>query len=403
MASLNWSDKYKSALEVKAHFRHNEKDERMKIKNPQNFHIDKSKTHLNFSICNRSYEERCMIYDKAVAYAEQMSHTETYVIKKGKNAGKTMTRTKTGMNKETVTCLGLETAAPADLPEDKCVEWAKRVHELECEFFGAENVIDTDGHFDEIHLYRDPVKKEYVWSRFHIHSAVLPRRADGSFCSRNIATRANIIKLNDMIEEMTQKEFGVQYNTGEAPRRKTVEVLKADSAAAELADKQQELTQVTAQIEDKKSEYETFDFAMKIRVRDIERHEKENDERQKRLDDREKDLDDREIALAVQAAKIKEEAEDEAERIKAEAKKEAEQIIAAAKTEAENIKAEAEIINADMEKINAKLKGIKKNLKTGETMDNRANDATANLNAPAVSNTRISTRFDGAASGYFGK
>ena len=400
MASINWSDKYKSALEVKAHFRHNEKDERMKIKNPQNFHIDKSKTHLNFSICNRSYEERCMLYDEAVAYAEQMSHTETYVIKKGKNAGKTMTRTKTGMKKDTVTCLGLETAAPVGLSVSQCAKWSKRVHEIACEFFGAENVIDTDGHFDEIHLYRDPVKKEYVWSRFHIHTSVLPRRADGSFCSRSIATRENIIKLNDMIEEMTQKEFEVQYNTGEAPRRKTVEVLKADSAAAELVDKQQELKQVTAKIEDKKSEYETFNFAMKIRVRDIERHEKENNDRQKLLDDREKDLDAREAALAVQAAKIKEEAEEEAkeeaERIKAEAKKEAEQIIAAAK-------AKAEIIKADMEKFKVKVEGIKKNLQTGETMDNRANDAAAKLNAPAGSNTRISTRFDRAAAGDFGR
>ncbi|MDE6593509.1 MAG: plasmid recombination protein [Oscillospiraceae bacterium] len=128
-----------------------------------------------------------MIYDKAVAYAEQMSHTETYVIKKGKNASKTMTRTKTGMKKDTVTCLGLETAAPAGLSVSQYEKWAKRVHEIACEFFGADNVIDTDGHFDEIHLYRDPVKKEYVWSRFHIHTSILPRRADGSFCSRSIA------------------------------------------------------------------------------------------------------------------------------------------------------------------------------------------------------------------------
>lgn len=406
MASMNWKDKYKSAAEAKAHFRHNEKNERMKVKHPKNLHIDPTQTHLNFSVCNRSYDERCNIYDAAVAYAEQMSHTETYVVKKGKNAGKTMTRTKTGLKKDAVTCIGLETAAPANLPLSQCAEWAKRVHELECEMFGAENVIDTDGHFDEIHLYKDPVKNAYVWSRFHIHSGVLPRRADGSFCSRSIATRENIIKLNDMIEEMTQREFGVQYNTGEEPRRKTVEALKAESAAAELEDISQDLTKAKSEVEVKKNEYAAFERNMKIKVYNVKKQEKANA--------------DREIALDVRAAKVQE-SEAVAERIKAEAEKKAEQITAAAEEKAESIEAEAkkeaerittvaeekaEHIEAEAKKKAAKTiaeaEAIKKRLEARETANKKADKAEASLNAPAAPNARP-TRFDGAAAGYFGK
>ncbi len=405
MASMSWKDKYKSATETKAHFRHNEKNERMKVKHPKNLHINPTKTHFNFSVCNRSYDERCRIYDEAVANAEQMSHTETYIVKKGKNAGKTMTRTKTGLKKDAVTCLGLETAAPADLPLSQCAKWAERVHELECEMFGAENVIDTDGHFDEIHLYKDPVKNAYVWSRFHIHSDVLPRRADGSFCSRSIATRENIIKLNDMIEEMTQMEFGVQYNTGEEPRRKTVEALKADSAAAELDDISQDLTKVKAEVEVKKNEYDTLERTMKIRVQDIEQREKASADHEKELDNRENGLDDREIALVVLKAKIIEEAEEDAERIKAEANEEAEKTKAEAEKKAERIISDAEgkakeiTVKAIQDRKEAE--SIKKRLEARETANKRA-DAAETLNAPAVPNARP-TRFDRAAAGDFSR
>lgn len=249
MASISWENKYKGGTETKAHFRHNEKEERMKIKEPQNYHIDPTRTHLNYSIANRSYAERCKMYDEAVAAAEQMSHTETYVVKKGKHAGETRTRTKTGMNKNTVTCLGLETPIPADLPEDKISAWAKRYHEILCDAFGAENVIDTDVHLDEIHDYYDPVKKCYETSRIHLHSGILPRASDGHFCCRDIATRENIIKLNDRVEKMSQEEFGVQFNTGEEPRREPVEVLKAKSAAAELEQKQNEISLLSETME----------------------------------------------------------------------------------------------------------------------------------------------------------
>ena len=86
MASINWA-KYKTATEVKAHIRHNEKQCRMTTKEHNNQHINRALTANNYSIMGRSYADRCKIYDDAMAELKPR-------------------------RKDAVTCLSLETVVP---------------------------------------------------------------------------------------------------------------------------------------------------------------------------------------------------------------------------------------------------------------------------------------------------
>ncbi|SDB57948.1 Plasmid recombination enzyme [Ruminococcaceae bacterium FB2012] len=216
MASVKWDGgKYKGATEAKAHFRHNETEQRKLTGKHSNNDIDRSRTVMNFSVIGRSYAERCKMYDTAIE--EAAAHS------------------KRKLRADAVTCLGLCTYAPAELPEEKCAEWFTNVHSIMVEMFGAENVIDTDVHFDEVHEYYDSEQDELVLSRVHSHTNIIPRTADGRLCCKEIYTRANCVKLNGLIEDMTQRDYGIQFQTGAKTKgTKTVEQLKADTLKAAL-------------------------------------------------------------------------------------------------------------------------------------------------------------------------
>lgn len=269
MASTNWL-KLKSAAEVKALLRHDEREKREAAKEHRNYHIDKSKTHLNYSMIGRTYTERCNIYDNALqsALSVAANNVETYVPKKGKNAGKTMQRKKGKLRKDAVTALDMYTTVPADLPECEYDRWLRAVHDIEVEFFGAENVIDSDVHYDEVHEYFDTWLKKWTLSRVHMHTTVIPRTKDGRLCCNEIFTRDNCTKLNDLIEAMTRKEFGVAFNTGETPRKESVEALKCKSfrAEKEIFD---DLQRGIAELSAKKSEYEEQLEGLRAEVADL--------------------------------------------------------------------------------------------------------------------------------------
>ena len=214
MASVKWDGgKYKGATEAKAHFHHNEKEQREQTREHSNKDIDRSRTHLNFSVVGRSYAERCQMYDKAIAEAA--------------------THSKRKLRADAVTCLGLCTYAPAELTDEQCPEWFGKVHGIMVDMFGVENVIDTDVHRDEIHGYYDSENGEWTMSRAHAHTNVIPRTPDGRLCCKEIYTRENCIKLNERIEEMTQRDYGIKFMTGEKKKgKKTVEQLKEESLQA---------------------------------------------------------------------------------------------------------------------------------------------------------------------------
>lgn len=216
MASINWA-KYKTPNEVKAHIRHNEKQCRMATKEHNNQHINRALTANNYSIMGRSYADRCKIYDDAMTALKPR-------------------------RKDAVTCLSLETAVPENIPDEQVQEWCERYHAILCDFFGSENILDTDVHVDEIHEYIDARTKERKTSRVHTHTHIIPRTSDGRLCCKEVSARNRIIELNRQVDEMTQQEFGLEYNTKKSVRSKSVEQLKAESLQLQVEEQQETLS-----------------------------------------------------------------------------------------------------------------------------------------------------------------
>mgnify|MGYP004493565281 CR=1 FL=1 len=243
MASVNW-EKYKTTIEVKAHIRHNEKQCREQTKEHNNQHIDKTKSCYNYSLLHRSYAERCKMYDDIIADIQA--------------------RNKKALRKDAVTCLSLETAVPEQLPEDKIQAWFLSYHKILCNFFGIENIIDTDVHCDEQHEYIDPETHKKTMSRVHSHTLIVPRTSDKRLCCKEISSRKNIIELNRQIEEMSQREYGVQFNNGKTARKKSVEQLKAESLKLEISANQETLKKQAEimQKAPKKRIFKKFDYHM---------------------------------------------------------------------------------------------------------------------------------------------
>ena len=128
---------------------------------------------------------------------------------------------------------------------------------LEQEF--GELLIDIDCHVDEVHRYLDPKKAKddpnrYLWSRIHLHAAVVPaiweavKDKDGSpvldsdgepvkelvLNAHRFARKGTIIRLNKLVQEMTQQKYGMDFmtGTGKGQKHQSVEDLKRQSAKA---------------------------------------------------------------------------------------------------------------------------------------------------------------------------
>lgn len=213
MASVKWEGgKYHGAGETKAHFRHDEKEQRLAHEHA-NEHINKELTPFNYSMNGLSYAEMCEKYDKRIA--ELAPNTR--------------------MTKVTVTCQSLEVPAPADLPKDSQPEWFRRVHEIITDFAGEENVIEGIVHVDELHEYTDASTGKKRMSMEHLHETVVPE-VGGKLNGKEFSLRKNIKKLNNAIHEMSVKEFGVKFHTGKGKKSsKSVEELKNESATLEAA------------------------------------------------------------------------------------------------------------------------------------------------------------------------
>lgn len=296
MASTNW-EKYKGGGEAKAHFRHNSQDKRLQTRKHKNPDIDRSRTHLNFSILGLSYDERCEKYDKAI---------DDYKSKFCKDKA---------MRKDAVTCLGLESSVPKEIAGDdvKCAAWCRDLYQVYCDAFGAENIIDMDVHFDEIHDYYDPETKKMETSRAHAHANIMPFTVDGRLCCKEIFTRGNMMKLNNAIEAMTMQKYGCHYMTGEPARKKSVEQLKQESYEAlteEIEQKQQQSEALDNKLFEDGSTLNAVNMAVdKATQRLCEVRNKLGgyesiEQREKRLTERERALTEQEQALEQRERKV---------------------------------------------------------------------------------------------------
>ena len=222
MASCQFKGgKCKSPQQVKAYLKHNDKEKREHTKEHSNQDINKDKTSENIDLLGLSYEEKCKKYDNRISELDATTN---------KNK-----------RKDRVTMQGIVIPAPKDLPRDKYDAWFSRVHEILTVKYGEDNCIGSDVHYDEEHEYTDPETLLKTVSRAHLHYSTIPvldGQLNGKWCSQ----RANIIQINNAIQDMSQQEFGIDFMDGTKRKgHKSTESLKNASKEAELKARENQL------------------------------------------------------------------------------------------------------------------------------------------------------------------
>lgn len=242
MAGVNWKKvTTQTAGAMKRHLGQYERENG----NHSNEHIDKKLSHRNYCIGCNDFSDAFNAMKKRVAEVDKMYPPDR------KRADRK-------------TACFLEIPCPNELRlQGKSDDFFAKSFEVMQEFFGEENVHGGFVHKDELHEYRDK-DGSLKMSMEHMHLLVSAYaewqqkdKKTGEMVERkgingkNFETRPRLNKLNDMMQEMCQSEFGVSFNTGEKPQKKSVERLKNESALREKADAlRDEVSTLTEQVKD---------------------------------------------------------------------------------------------------------------------------------------------------------
>lgn len=271
--------KLKTSGDVKAQFRHSEKESRKK-QNHSNQDINKNMTDLNVSFEMLDYDDLCDKYDKRIEYLDSLPNQNK--------------------RKDRVTCFGVETPCPEELPEHLEDAWCKRVYEIERDMFGSDNVIDGIVHRDEKHEYRHAETGKECVSRTHLHTFVVPE-VDGKLNGKAFSSKQRMIQLNNAIQKMSQTEFGVDFLTGEGKKStKSVEQLKNQSLKKEIEavkQKEQFLEARSKRQLERGMELEDREIAISHKEKELDKKASELQERDLRLKAKENYLNTSENAL----------------------------------------------------------------------------------------------------------
>lgn len=253
MASVDWQKA--TTQKAGAMIKHNGKVERVNG-NHSNTDIDKRKSHMN-------------VYIGADDYAPMLEKVKARIREVDKAHPP-----KRDMGDRRITCILLEIPVPQEITaQGKAAEFLTKAHKVLEDFFGAENVGGTVGHFDEQHIYTDKDGKERL-SLVHGHSVVaayaewtehgeLRQGINGKHCE----TRTRLKALNDAIDAMCRREYNISYNTAETPERKSVERLKeetklrreADAWRKEIANLSAHVDKLKLRADDARDSYLTYD------------------------------------------------------------------------------------------------------------------------------------------------
>lgn len=202
MASVNFAKCKAGSGSAGALLRHCDERERLKHDH-SNEHIQKELTHLNRQ-GPRSYEQTMAALRDRLADLDRQP---------GSNK-----------RKDRVEMFMLEVPIPNGYDAEKFTEMVLR--EVR-EQYGRRNVLNWYLHRDEIHEYMD--HKQIKTSLAHIHIPVVPE-VDGRLNGKAFSSRANMIRLNNAIDDRAREIGGPGFMTGESARKKTVEELKIESA-----------------------------------------------------------------------------------------------------------------------------------------------------------------------------
>lgn len=253
MASVSWSKNKKGELDKNlAHASRHDKKKNVDYDNPD---IDPSRYGENYSIggsWNRWRDER----NKLLARVRKLD--ELHPPKR--------------VRQDRVTSISYVISLPKGLiGSGKEKEFFDMAYNELAEFSGGkENLTTGYVHADEIHDYYDPIKREEVQSRQHLHVSGIPWTEEFGVNAKNFQTRSRMKELNDRINDKCLELFQTPFydwDKSTQERRMNHEVgrdtesLKRESLRElenqkydlvnELADKRMELIKVKDEIESK--------------------------------------------------------------------------------------------------------------------------------------------------------
>ena len=267
MASVDWCKA--TTQKAGGMIRHCGEKERIEV-NHSNKDIDKSKSHLNIYIGADDYEP---MLDKVEARIDEVDKENP---------------PERDLGDKRVTCILLYTPVPQAIADKgKAKEFLQDAHKLFEDFFGAENVGGTCGHFDEVHKYIDKNGKE-TDSLIHGHTIVAAyaewtedvkksvKQENGRYKQvktgetrerkgingKNSVTKERMTKLNKAIDKMCMEKYGISYNTGMGAEKKQTEVLKHESLVRSNEQLQGQIEEHQADIEEYKEHIEDLQGQM---------------------------------------------------------------------------------------------------------------------------------------------
>lgn len=248
MASVDFK-KLHSSAEMKRILRHCDKGRRLEDGH-RNKDINKELTHKNTQLPNRDYSKVCEMYHKRIAYLDKLE----------------------GANKrpDKVTCFALEIPAPNNMREKDKPEWFNKVYGLICEQYDARNILQFYVHYDEVHMYVHAETGQDKVSRVHAHCLVIPEH-EGKLNGKWFSGRANMIKLNNDIQNMTLNDFALEFMDGsKRGSTKRVEQLKRESEAKayekHIREKEAEIAALDLVLEEKKMKSDMYAEIWKLGV-----------------------------------------------------------------------------------------------------------------------------------------
>lgn len=207
MASVDFM-KLHSSAEFKRVVRHCDKTMRMQDGH-RNKEINKKFTEKNTQLPNRGYAQVCKMYADKIKALDKME----------------------GANRraDRVTCFALEIPAPLNIRDKDRAHWFNEVFDLICAQYDFRNVLQYYVHYDEVHEYVHAETGKAKVSRVHAHCIIIPEH-DGKLNGKWFSCRANMIKLNNDIHDMTLMKFGLEFMDGSKKGSvKRVEQLKRES------------------------------------------------------------------------------------------------------------------------------------------------------------------------------
>ena len=231
MASADWKKMTTQAAGgIKVHFQQKDRIE----KNHSNPDIDKSLSGMNYCI-------GCDEYDMAVAAMKARTKEVDQIIPPKR------------VRKDRVTCAMIEIPCPDSIRSaGRSDEFFEKAYDVLKEYFGEKNVHGGFVHKDEVHEYLDKDGKEKL-SLEHIHVLVSAYTDKKGINGKAFETKPRLSALNKMLDEMTVREFEVDFNTHSSPQKKTAEDLKRESEIRELEAKIENKKEEVASLEEQAS------------------------------------------------------------------------------------------------------------------------------------------------------